>query len=147
MQSVWLCVGCQCCFTAEDTDHYCILYILAVTVYKIIYPTTSSQLEIAHSTHAHTHEHANVTGTKMLIFPLAYNIEGLETSHRRPSHSFLLQREVCVNYTISLLSYICAYVNRWLTVYQQLHCAVFSDSYSLILLAHYRAHWNCWWWL
>jgi len=32
-------------------------------------------------------------------------------------------------------------------VYQQLHCAVFSDSYLLILLAHYRGQWNYWKWL
>jgi hypothetical protein len=46
--------------------------------------------------------------------------------------------------TISLHTYIGAYVNRCLIVYQQLHCAVFSDSYILNPLALYLAHWNYW---
>jgi hypothetical protein len=36
---------------------------------------------------------------------------------------------------------------RWLIVYKQLLCTVFSESYSLIPLAHYRGHWNYWRWL
>jgi hypothetical protein len=51
------------------------------------------------------------------------------------------------NCKISLPSYTGAYVNRQLTVYQQLHSAVFSNSYLFTLLAHYRAHWNYWRWL
>jgi len=35
-----LLVDCQWCVTAEGADCYCILYILTVTVYKTLYPTT-----------------------------------------------------------------------------------------------------------
>jgi hypothetical protein len=61
-----LCVDCQWCFAVEGTDCYCILYILTVQVRNTIYPTTSSQLNTAHSTHVH----ANVAVIKLLNFPL-----------------------------------------------------------------------------
>jgi len=64
-----------------------------------------------------------------------------------PFPQFSLTKGSLCNCTISLCSYSGVYMNRGLIVYQQLHCAVFSDSYLLILLAHYRAHWNYWRWL
>jgi len=92
-----LCVYCQWCFIAEDTDCYRIPYTFTVKVHKTIKPITSLQPDTSHCTHAPTRTCMQIVAViKLPIFALAYNIEGLETSHRCPSHSFLLQREVCV---------------------------------------------------
>jgi hypothetical protein len=37
-----LCVNCQWCFIVEGTDCYCILYMLAVSAHKNVYPLTNS---------------------------------------------------------------------------------------------------------
>ena len=91
--------------------------------------------------HMKAYVYSNVAVIKLPVYPLTYNIEGLDTSHRCHSQFSLTMGSLC-KCTISLCSYTGAYVNRWLIVYQQLHCAVFSDSYLLILLALYQAHWN-----
>jgi len=58
---------------------------------------------------------------------MAYNIEGLETSHRCPFHSFLLQMEVCVS-----VQSVCVHTlphtlaDSWLCISR---CTVFSESY------------------
>jgi len=51
------------------------------------------------------------------------------------------------NCTISLHSHTITQVNKWLIVYQQLHCAAFAEGRLLILLTHYPAPWNYWRWL
>ena len=48
------------------------------------------------SLHTRAHVYPNVAVIKLSILLLAYNIEGLETSHGCPSHCFLLERKVCV---------------------------------------------------
>jgi len=40
--------------------------------------------------------YSNVAVIKLPVYPLTCNIEGLDTSHRCHSHSFLLQWEICV---------------------------------------------------
>jgi hypothetical protein len=37
-----LCVDRQWCFIVEDTDCYCIIYILSVSVHETIHPITNS---------------------------------------------------------------------------------------------------------
>jgi hypothetical protein len=59
-------------------------------------------------THANVQEIVSVI--RLPIFPLAYNIELLETSHRCTSNSLLLQREVCL--TLQLVS-VHTVVHRW----------------------------------
>jgi hypothetical protein len=81
-------VDCQWCFTVEGTDCYCILYILTVTVYITIYHISSSQLATTRSTQ-------ECTGVCKYCWHII--LWASKTSHRCPSHSFLLRREVCVN--------------------------------------------------
>ena len=90
-----LCVDCQWCFIVEGTYCYCILYFPTVTVHKTIYPTASYSKTLR-TLHTRAHVYANVAVIKLSILLLAYNIEGMESSHRCPSHSFLLQSEVSV---------------------------------------------------
>ena len=56
--------------------------------------------------------------------------------------TFSLMKGNLYKRTIGLRSYPGAYVNRELIVHQQLHCALYSDSYLSFLLAYYQAHCN-----
>jgi hypothetical protein len=61
--------------------------------------------------------YANVAVIKLPIFPQPYNIEGLETSHRCPSHSFLLQRGVCVTVqSVCVHTVVCTWTEGWLCI-------------------------------
>jgi len=45
-------VDCQWCFIAEDSDFYCIPYILTVKIHKTIRPITVYSLTL-HTVHTH----------------------------------------------------------------------------------------------
>ena len=111
---VWqnaVCVDCQWCFIVEGTDCYCILYILTVTVYRTI-STTSSQLDTAHCTHC-----MQMLLLLNCLFSQPYNIEGLETPHGCLSHSFLLQRGVCVIVqSVCIHTVVCTWKDGWLCI-------------------------------
>jgi len=89
----------------------------------------------------YTHEYGNVAVIKLLFFHWHIILRAQKTPVDALSKFSLMKGNLC-NRTIGLRSYSGADVNRVFIAYQQLHCALFSESYLLFLLAHYQTHWS-----
>ena len=119
----------------------CVLTVTGYTLTVLVYKTYTL-IQVQSWTLCTPHICMEMFAVIKLLFSHWHIILRVQKPPMNALLTFSLMKGNLYNRTIGLRSYNGAYVNRELFVHQQLHCALYSDSYLSFLLAYYQAHWN-----
>ena len=115
---------------------------LLFTLLLCQYTKTYTQIQVQSWTLCTTHMCMEMFAVIKLLFSHWHIILRVQKPPMDALPTFSLMKVNLCKRTIGLRPYPGAYVNRELIVQQELHCALYSDSYLSFPVAYYQAHWN-----